>query len=222
MEESARARYADPSTQAFAAAAERFSRLLQATIAAQRGSPDVAQAMRALQASLASDLEAWLRLFHPTAGAASWLGSDLLGSHHLVAECIRLQGEMAGFWNRIAGSAGEKLAARVAAAAPGAPLSDLHKLYDTWIDCAEEAYAETVHSPEFCRVLAEWINTITALRSQGAQLAESWSRSMNLPTRSEFDALKRELEELRAQATAHAAARGRRRTGPQRRRQGRR
>jgi hypothetical protein len=45
------------------------------------------------------------------------------------------------------------------------------RLYDIWIDCAEEAYAAVAHEDEYCRAQADLINTATALRLQQPWLA---------------------------------------------------
>ncbi len=45
---------------------------------------------------------------------------------------------------------------------------ELHKLYDAWVDCAEEAYARTARTEEFCSALAELVNAGSAWRREAA------------------------------------------------------
>lgn len=42
----------------------------------------------------------------------------------------------------------------------------LRKLYDRWIDCAEEAYARTAHSEVFCSALTDFVNASSQWRRE--------------------------------------------------------
>jgi hypothetical protein len=79
---------------------------------------------------------------------------------------------------------------------------DLHKLYDAWIDCAEEAYARTARSEAFCSALAELVNAGSAWRRELQADVEQWAKLLDLPTRAEINTLVRRLkaaeEQLRA------------------------
>ena len=224
MRESAQADPRDPSTRAFVAAVERFERLLR-TLASQRATADLEREMRALRAALVAELETWLRGAHPLAG--SWFGAlaqpppgrtrpadptvssafaatggnvfgpDLSPAQGLLTRWMQLQGELAAHWNTIAQVASSRFLEHLAALKPEQAGSEPRKLYDSWIECAEAAYAKTVHTEDFCRVIAELINTVTALRLQGQHHAQMWARAVDLPTRSDIDALKRQVDELK-------------------------
>jgi hypothetical protein len=71
--------------------------------------------------------------------------------------------------------------------------------YDEWIDSAEAAYATLAHGPTFARLLAELINTQSAMKVQRGKLLEYFSRQLDLPTRSEVDSLHQQLRLLREQ-----------------------
>jgi polyhydroxyalkanoate synthase subunit PhaE len=71
--------------------------------------------------------------------------------------------------------------------------------YDEWIESAEAAYATLAHGPTFARLLAELINTQSAMKVQRGKLLEYFSRQFDLPTRSEVDSLHRQLRVLREQ-----------------------
>jgi hypothetical protein len=101
----------------------------------------------------------------------------------------------------------------------------LHSLYDTWIDCAEEAYAHTAHSDAFCNALAEFVNASSQWRRELQASIEQWAKLLDLPTRSEINTLTQRLrsveEQLRAprngrkpQVAASKAQRGRRKSKP--------
>jgi polyhydroxyalkanoate synthase subunit PhaE len=86
------------------------------------------------------------------------------------------------------------------------------RLYDTWIDCAEEAYAQAAHSPAFADALADYVNAGSEYRRETQAGAEAWAKLWDLPTRSEINSLAERLrsveEALRAgNATARDRAR---------------
>jgi class III poly(R)-hydroxyalkanoic acid synthase PhaE subunit len=72
-------------------------------------------------------------------------------------------------------------------------------LYDEWIECAEQAYAGMAHAAAFCDAQAEWLNASNELRRELQESLEFWSKSLDLPTRSEINALHRQVKLLRAQ-----------------------
>jgi hypothetical protein len=94
-------------------------------------------------------------------------------------------------------------AARLGSASPAAVSPEaLRKLYDTWIDCAEDAYARAAHSEPFCNALAEYVNASSECRRDLQAGIEHSAKSFDLPTRSEINTLSLRVksleEELRA------------------------
>jgi class III poly(R)-hydroxyalkanoic acid synthase PhaE subunit len=116
-------------------------------------------------------------------------------------------------WSDALRDAATAFAARVAASgivipSIGAPsVATLRSLYDSWIDCAEEAYAGTAHSDSFCNALADFVNASSQWRREFAASVEQWSKLMDLPTRSELNSLTLRLksaeEQLRAERQQH-------------------
>jgi len=100
-------------------------------------------------------------------------------------------------------------AARIAQPQPTVASPEaLHRLYDTWIDCAEEAYARMAHSEAYCSALAEFVNAGSQWR-QGLQASiEQSAKLLDLPTRSELNTLTQRLrrveERLRAASKERA------------------
>jgi hypothetical protein len=95
-------------------------------------------------------------------------------------------------------------AARLDLRQPGAESAEaLRGLYDSWIDCAEEAYARTAHSDSFCKALADFVNASSLVRKEFQANMEHWAKGADLPTRSELNTLTQRLisveEQLRAQ-----------------------
>jgi polyhydroxyalkanoate synthase subunit PhaE len=85
-------------------------------------------------------------------------------------------------------------ATRLGAPASAALSADaLGRLYDTWIDCAEEAYARTVHSEAFCDALADAVNAASQWRRESNAAIEQWAKFLDLPTRKEINTLAQRL-----------------------------
>src|SRR3979411_3003475 len=69
----------------------------------------------------------------------------------LIARWSQLHSQLAMHWNVIARTAGERFIARARSSSTAFDLTTIRKLYDSWIECAEQAYAATVHTDDFCR-----------------------------------------------------------------------
>ncbi len=86
----------------------------------------------------------------------------------------------------------------------------LHRLYDAWIDCAEEAYARMAHGEAYCNALAEFVNAGSQWRHGLQTSVEQSAKLLDLPTRSEVNTLTRRLqrveERLRAASRERAPA----------------
>jgi len=93
---------------------------------------------------------------------------------------------------RGAASPGARAASRGARAAlPGADV--LRGLYDSWIDCAERAYAAVVRTDAFASALADFVNAGSCWRRELIASIEHWSKLLDLPTRSEVNSLNTRL-----------------------------
>jgi polyhydroxyalkanoate synthase subunit PhaE len=79
--------------------------------------------------------------------------------------------------------------ARATSSAAALDLTTIRKLYDSWIDCAEQAYAATVHTEDFCRAQAELINVATSLLLEQRRQVESLAPMFGVVTCSEVDGL---------------------------------
>jgi hypothetical protein len=94
----------------------------------------------------------------------------------------------------------------------------INRLYDVWIDCAEEAYARTAHSEPFCDALADYVNAESHWRRESNAAAELWAKLLDLPTRNELNTLAGRLraleEQLQAQANTRPTSAGRERRAP--------
>ena len=113
-------------------------------------------------------------------------------------------------WSDVLREASAQFVSQLPATQPGAATpASLRKLYDTWIDCAEGAYARVAHSESFCQAQAEFANAASQWRLEQQGNIEQWSKFLDLPTRSEINSLTRRLraleEQLRLKSRAPAA-----------------
>ena len=217
--------------EAYTAAAERFFELMK-TFGMTAGTTTD---WKGLATPLATQFERWLQMSQAlapwlTAGAsgspglgfgapataafgplplgpAAVQGGEAPRTFELLGRLAQLQGQLAKHWSEIAGTAAQRFVARLGAApnAPTTPQQAL-QLYELWVNCAEEAYATTVHREDFSRLQAEIANTSTALLAEQRRQAETLVRAFGLPTRSEVDALQAQVKDLRQQLGARAEA----------------
>jgi truncated hemoglobin YjbI len=224
MEDTAQRPADDPATSAFAGALERWAALLQTVINARPGSPDLQQTLRSQCAGFTAELEAWLRTAHPfarphfgvpgqsaTTGAAPNMGGPFMPEMRQLSDLLgkwaQLQSQLTGHWSTVARAATEKFVAQVALLAGDGGLSDPRKLFARWIDCAEEAYAETAHSEAFGLLVADVVNTAVALQLEVRRCAQEWTRAADIPTRQEIDALTHRIALLERQVHRQAKPR---------------
>ena len=228
--------------EAYAAAAERFFELMKTFGMGAGTNTD----WKTLAAPLATQFERWLQMsqgmtpwftaatpgafagtglgaaaaaaFGPLPlGPAAVSGAEPARTLELLGRLAQLQGELARHWSQIAATAAQRFIARLGAApAAAATPQQALKLYELWVNCAEEAYAATVHREDFSRLQAELTNTSAALLAEQRRHAESLVRAFGLPTRNEIDALYAQVKDLRQQLADLAANAGeKRRAAPQ-------
>jgi hypothetical protein len=106
-------------------------------------------------------------------------------------------------WSDTLSEAATAFAARpgpVGAAAVSAEA--VRKLYDSWIECAEEAYARAAHGDAFCEALSEFVNASSQWRREVLASIEHSAKLLDLPTRSEINTLARRLRSVEEQLRA--------------------
>lgn len=145
----------------------------------------------------------------PPLGPVAAQSGDGQRAFELMGRLAQLQGQLATHWSEIANSAAQRFVARLGSAAgPPATVDQALKVYELWVSCAEEAYAATVHKEDYAHLQSELANTSAALLVEQRRHAEAVARAFGLPTRSELDALRRELQELRSSLGARHAPAG--------------
>ncbi|MGB6605319.1 MAG: poly(R)-hydroxyalkanoic acid synthase subunit PhaE, partial [Steroidobacteraceae bacterium] len=203
----------------FTGAAAGFYELLKVFGAHAGGGAGAPPDLGALSRALGVQFEQWLKssqgaAFSPGAAFAAPEGRALWD---LLLQLAQLQAQLGAQWSEIASDCAQRFAARARAAGVGAlttPESAL-RLYELWVDCAEESYGARVRTDEFAGLQARLANItaqlLLAQRRQAEQLARAWG----LPTREEVEGLERQLRELRAELAQRARpARSRKRQPP--------
>jgi polyhydroxyalkanoate synthase subunit PhaE len=100
-------------------------------------------------------------------------------------------------WSDVLQEAATAFAGPLTAAARSGPSDDaLHALYDSWIDCAEQAYARSAHSEEFSGAMAEFVNASSDWRRHIKEGVEEYAKLLDLPTRAELNSLLQRLKAL--------------------------
>jgi class III poly(R)-hydroxyalkanoic acid synthase PhaE subunit len=79
----------------------------------------------------------------------------------------------------------------------GKPISSLRELYDQWVEMSEAAYAEFVMTQEYQALYGRLVNSLMALKQQGARMVDQTLEAMNMPTHSEISTLQSRQQELR-------------------------
>jgi hypothetical protein len=220
----------------FIDAAERFKAAAQSFVAAAADSaPAAAAAAQTFSDSLrdqfADALPPWSTLFG-AAGSdrappafSDWPALGPMREHQQrwqrMAEAGRrvdeAQRRLQRLWSDVLRHAAADFAARLQQQPPGAAdPAALRQLYDSWIDCAEDAYAHIAHSEAFCTAQAELVNAGSQWRQELRAGIEHWAKLLDLPTRSEINTLAQRLrsveERLRCAAPRAQAAAPERKT----------
>jgi hypothetical protein len=125
----------------------------------------------------------------------------------LIAQLAQLQAQLAAHWHEIATRASQQFVARLGAASNDAPtLERSLKLYELWVDCAEEAYAATVRRDDFASLQSQLANISAALLLEQRRHAETVARAFGMPTRTEVDAIYAQLKDLHRRLAGLAPA----------------
>ncbi|HMK86551.1 MAG TPA: poly(R)-hydroxyalkanoic acid synthase subunit PhaE [Steroidobacteraceae bacterium] len=124
---------------------------------------------------------------------------------------VEAQRRLQRLWSDTLREAAAAFVSRLTPQAPSSSAESLNRLYDAWIDCAEEAYARMAHSEPFSDALAECVNASSDWRRETSATIEQWAKLLDLPTRSEINTLalrlraaEGELASMRAQLEAAA------------------
>lgn len=129
------------------------------------------------------------------------------------AECQRLEQAVRTMLIGVQAEALTLLEKRLRERQPGQGVAGFRELYDLWVECGEQVYAQIAHSEPYCQLQAQLGNATMQLRARQQKLIEHTLKQFDLPTRSELNSVHRQLRdqarlvrELKEQVVALQAA----------------
>jgi hypothetical protein len=149
------------------------------------GAPDLDSLARALGAQF----EQWLK-YSQASGLSpgpAFAAPEARAIWDLLMQLGQLQAQLGAQWSEIASGCAQRFLERARSARVGVPSSESAlKLYELWVDCAEEAYAARVRTDEFASLQARLANTTAELlllqRRQAQELARAWGLEPAAPS----------------------------------------
>jgi class III poly(R)-hydroxyalkanoic acid synthase PhaE subunit len=81
--------------------------------------------------------------------------------------------------------------------ASGKVIDSARGLYDTWVGCCEDVYAEEVRSPGYAHIHGELVNAQMALKQRMSYMVDETLGGLNMPTRLELRTLQDRVQESR-------------------------
>lgn len=144
------------------------------------------------------------------ATAGFGFGNEQHAQQQMLADAIRQHLEASQRYQlliqRSNAHALEKMQTRLTQLAePGHQIESLKVLYDLWVDCAEEAYAEIALSDEFREAYGQMVNTQIRVRQLQQEQAEYLCQQLGIPTRSDVASLGERLQSLRREVRSAKA-----------------
>lgn len=77
------------------------------------------------------------------------------------------------------------------------PIESARQLYDTWIGCCEEVYAEQVMTPEYIALHGRLVNALMLVKSRWGEILNEYLSMLNVPTRDDLRTLQIRMQEQR-------------------------
>jgi len=106
--------------------------------------------------------------------------------------------EYLGFYAKLGVKSVERMRADMQALIDGGKSVDSARaVYDNWVRCCEDVYAQEVITPEYARIHGHLINAQMALKQRMAFMVDESLGAMNMPSRSELRTLQDRLQETR-------------------------
>jgi class III poly(R)-hydroxyalkanoic acid synthase PhaE subunit len=111
------------------------------------------------------------------------------------AECQRLEQALGAMLYGVQSEALNLMERRVRERPAAHGTLGFRELYDLWVECGEQVYAQVAHSEAYCLLQAQFGNASMQLRARQQKLIEHALKQFDLPTRSELNSVHRQLRE---------------------------
>ncbi len=73
----------------------------------------------------------------------------------------------------------------------------MRAIYDLWVECGEQAYAECVRTEEYIQAHANVINSLMACKYYEQEMTDELLSALNMPTRRELDTFSLRMQQMR-------------------------
>ena len=97
---------------------------------------------------------------------------------------------------------GEKSARLLQEKVKDTPITSARQLYDTWIGCCEEVYAEQVMTPEYIKLNGRLVNALMLVKSRWGEILNEYLSMLNIPTRDDLRTLQIRMQDQRRENKA--------------------
>ena len=84
----------------------------------------------------------------------------------------------------------------------GKELKSLRDIYDLWVDCCEESYADYVTTDDYVEINGRMVNSLMAFKRHSRMMIDEVLGALNMPTRREMETLHSRFHQLRRQEKA--------------------
>lgn len=155
--------------------------------------------VREVQAT-AADPHARLReaLSAPTLGYTRENQAQLQRLAKLALEHEKAQREYTALFSQTGVEAVARLRQSLAGMAEkNASIGSTRELYDLWVDCCEDVYADTVSTTQYAELYGRLVNSLIALKGQSRSVLEEVVAPLDLPGRNELETLQQHLAQSR-------------------------
>jgi class III poly(R)-hydroxyalkanoic acid synthase PhaE subunit len=85
----------------------------------------------------------------------------------------------------------------------GTTIDSARTLYDAWVGCCEQVYADEVSTADYARIHGRLVNSQMALKQRMSTMVDEVLGALNMPTRSELRTLQDRLQEARREGKRH-------------------
>ena len=79
----------------------------------------------------------------------------------------------------------------------GKEINSLREIYDLWIDCNEEAYAELVYTDEYSELYGRLTNALLAVKQHNGKVMDKVLAKLNMPTRQGMNTVLKRVQEMK-------------------------
>ncbi|MDX1518821.1 MAG: poly(R)-hydroxyalkanoic acid synthase subunit PhaE [Gammaproteobacteria bacterium] len=144
---------------------------------------------------LDSFMDKYLNL--PGVGYAREFQEKIQKNLMLLKKFLKAQEDYNDAMNKVGVEALDTLSERIIKMAENKEeISSLRQLYNIWVDCNEEAYADFVFTSEYSVLYGELVNSLMDYKKNSNELRDEILQASSLPTRTDLEAMQKQTASL--------------------------